>query len=325
MIELTRKDFLKSMAVGLMGASLPVVLWNKSWAESGREDSRPRFFQDPQDFETLEAIVDRLIPPDTNPDGSPSPGARLAGVADYIDFLLGAFASESSFIFAGGPFSDRNPLDGEGLTNGMARPLVLTDNQRLAWRIRILGTAKAAYREGDEAKLDIIRDNNRLTGQGNANGDLPGFQQIYTSGIAVLRGLKFASLSTAQQDAILNEKSMPAALATLLPLAYAHSVEGMYGNPEYGGNQPSNRARPATGADGNNRPIGWQNVNFEGDRQPRGYTRFDPAADAYVEDPNHPVSTPNPNDPALSGSPGAPPMDTHTALSIMARHLSRHF
>ena len=66
MIELTRKDFLKSMAVGLMGASLPVVLWKKSWAESGREDSRPRFFQDPQDLETLEAIVDRLIPPDTN-------------------------------------------------------------------------------------------------------------------------------------------------------------------------------------------------------------------------------------------------------------------
>jgi len=325
MIELTRKDFLKSVALGFIGASLPAVLWNKGWAEPGREDPRPRFFQDPQDYATLEAFVDRLIPPDTNPDGSPSPGARIAGVADYIDFLLGAFATESSFIFAGGPFSDRNPLNGEGLTDGMAHPLVLTDNQRLAWRIRILGTAKAANGESDEAKIDIIRANNKITGQGDASGDLPGFQQIYTSGIAVLRGVQFTGLSTAQQDAILNEKSMPAALATLLPLAYAHSVEGMYGNPEYGGNQPSDRTRRATGADANNRPIGWQNVNFEGDRQPRGYTTFDAAAGAYVEDPNHPVSTPNPNDPALSGAPGALSMDTHTALSIMARHLSRHF
>lgn len=325
MSELTRKDFLKFVAFGFIGASLPAVLWNKSRADTGGEDSRPRFFRDPQDFATLEAFVDRLIPPDTNPDGSPSPGALTAGVADYIDFLLGAFASESSFIFAGGPFSDRNPFGGEGLTDGMTRPLVLTDNQRLAWRIRILGTANAANRESDAPKINIIRANNRITGQGDANGDLPGFQQIYTSGIAVLRRLKFASLSPAQQDAMLNEKSMPAALATLVPLAYMHSVEGMYGNPEYGGNQPSNRSRRATGADGNNRPIGWQNVNFEGDRQPLGYTRFDPVTGSYVEDPNHPVSTPNPNDPALGGVPSAPSMDTHTALTLMARRLSRHF
>jgi hypothetical protein len=325
MIELTRKDFLKSMAVGFFGASFPVVLWNKSWAEERGDDPRPRFFQNPADYQTLEALVDRLIPPDTNPDGSPSPGARLAGVADYIDFLLGAFVSDSPFIFAGGPFSDRNPLNGEGLTDGMARPLVLTDNQRLAWRIRILGTAQAARREDDQAKIAIIRANNKVAGQGDANGDLPGFQQIYTSGIAALRGLKFTSVPTAQQDAILNDKGMPAALATLVPLAYAHSVEGMYGNPEYGGNQPSNRAKRATGADGNNRPIGWQNINFEGDRQPLGYTTFDAAAGVYVEDPKHPVSTPNPNDPALTGAPGALSMDTHTALTLMARHLSRHF
>ena len=50
----------------------------------------------------------------------------------------------------------------------------------------------------------------------------------------------------------------------------------MYGNPEYGGNQPADRFRRPTGADGDNRPIGWKNINFEGDRQPRGYTIFDP-------------------------------------------------
>lgn len=132
MPDLTRKDFLKSMAVGVAGASLPAILWSQATAAPGREGSRPRFFQNPQDYETLEAFVDRLIPPDTNPDGSPSPGARIAGVADYIDFLLGAFAGERPFLFAGGPFSDRNPFNGEGMRNGMADPLVLTDNQRLA-------------------------------------------------------------------------------------------------------------------------------------------------------------------------------------------------
>ncbi|MDB6162488.1 MAG: gluconate 2-dehydrogenase subunit 3 family protein [Gammaproteobacteria bacterium] len=324
MNNLTRKDFLKFMTVGFMGISLPAVLWNESRAAPGREGSRPRFFQNPQDYTTLEAFVDRLIPPDTNPDGSPSPGAQIAGVADYIDFLLGAFGNERPFIFAGGPFSDRNPFNGEGLTDGMASPLVLTDNQRLAWRIRILGTAEAAERESDRAKIAIIRANNKIAGQGDANGDLPGFRQIYTNGIAALRGLNFTSLSTAQKDAILNEPKMPAALATLVPLAYAHSVEGMYGNPEYGGNQPSNRDKPATGADGSNRPIGWQNVNFEGDRQPLGYTVFDSATGTYVEDANHPVSTPNPNDPALSGAASAQSMDAQTALTLMMRHLSRH-
>src|SRR4030088_519525 len=232
MNDLTRKDFLKFMTVGFMGASLPAVLWNESRAAAASEGARPRFFQNPQDYATLEALVDRLIPPDINPDGSPSPGAQIAGVADYIDFLLGAFGNERPFIFAGGPFSDRNPFNGEGLTDGMARPLVLTDNQRLAWSVRIFGTAKAAERDSDQAKIAIIRANNRIAGQGAPNGDLPGCQQFYPSGMAVLRGLKFTSRSMAQQDAILNEPQKPAPLATLLPLAYAHSVEGMYGNPE---------------------------------------------------------------------------------------------
>ena len=54
---------------------------------------------------------------------------------------------------------------------------------------------------------------------------------------------------------------------------------------------------PATGADGDNRPIGWIIANFEGDRQPLGYTTFDPVTQTSIEEPNHPVSTPDPGDP----------------------------
>jgi hypothetical protein len=38
---------------------------------------------------------------------------------------------------------------------------------------------------------------------------------------------------------------------------YAHACQGMYGAPEYGGNQGE---------------IGWKNIGFAGDVQPRGYT-----------------------------------------------------
>ena len=42
-------------------------------------------FLNEQQFVVLSAVVDRLIPPDQ------SPGAREAGVPQYIDELLGAF------------------------------------------------------------------------------------------------------------------------------------------------------------------------------------------------------------------------------------------
>ena len=40
-------------------------------------------------------------------------------------------------------------------------------------------------------------------------------------------------------------------------LLYEHACEGMYGAPEYGGNQGL---------------VGWRYIGYEGDVQPRGYT-----------------------------------------------------
>ena len=47
-------------------------------------------------------------------------------------------------------------------------------------------------------------------------------------------------------------------------MLYAHACQGMYGAPEYGGNQGL---------------VGWKNIDFAGDVQPRGYT------DAEVSQP----------------------------------------
>ena len=60
----------------------------------------PRFLSE-QQFDVLSAVVDRLIPPDQ------SPGAREAGVPQYIDEFLGAFTFDPPHIWAGGPFSGR--------------------------------------------------------------------------------------------------------------------------------------------------------------------------------------------------------------------------
>ncbi len=64
-------------------------------------------------------------------------------------------------------------------------------------------------------------------------------------------------------------------LSTLTDLV----LEAAFTAPEYGGNPNL---------------AGWQMCNFEGDSQPVGYSWFDPSTNTFSEDPNHPVSTPNP-------------------------------
>jgi hypothetical protein len=299
-ITISRRHFLKAASAGVLAANLPAIVWRQWGMGEAGADSRPGYFTDPNDYATLADLVDLIVPPDTDPNtGKPSPGAKAAGVADYINFLLGAFLSSAPFIFAGGPFSNRNPVDGEGLIDDMATPIRLTPNQRLAWRIRILGTAGAATNAVDAAKIEIVKANNMLAGVGDANGDLPGFQEQYSAGIASLRaeakttfGKDFPDLTTSQQQTVLGLVD-----PNFILLVTGHTAEGMYGDPEYGGNQPPNRGKPASGADGDNRPIGWVIANFEGDRQPLGYTSFDAATQTIIEEPDHPVSTPDPGDP----------------------------
>jgi hypothetical protein len=299
-IALSRRRFLWTAAAsaGVLAAGFPLSVWRNWQVGEAGAAVRPRYFTDLEDRATLEALVDLIIPQDFDFSGAFSPGGKAAGVADYIDFLLGAFLGSAPFIFAGGPFSNRNPFNGEGLIDNMAVPIPLTPLQTLAWRIRILGTKNAATNAADAARIEIVKANNILAGVGDVNGDIEGFQQQYRAGIGALRKAAettyhshFPALTTAQQLTLFN-----AADPNFVSLIVNHAAEGMYGNPEYGGNQPQDRLKPATGADGNNRPIGWVIANFEGDRQPLGYTTFNPITQTSVEEPNHPVSTPDPGD-----------------------------
>jgi hypothetical protein len=77
--------------------------------------------------------------------------------------------------------------------------------------------------------------------------------QAYRDGVKELDGLAggdFTQVSTQEQDSALTQSSFRS-------LLFEHAIEGMYAVPEYGGNQGL---------------VGWQEVKFPGDSQPRGYT-----------------------------------------------------
>ena len=100
----------------------------------------------------------------------------------------------------------------------------------LAWRVRIEGSRGIPERE--------------------FNGAVVGLQERYRDGLTAL-GADFAAADPETQDARLRANE------AFTRLVYEHACEGMYGAPEYGGNQGL---------------VGWRNIGFEGDVQPRGYT-----------------------------------------------------
>src|SRR5438309_10342654 len=95
------------------------------------------------------------------------------------------------------------------------------------------------------------------------------YQRAYRKGVKeldALAGGDFTAASTQQQDGALAQSSFRS-------LLFEHAIEGMYAVPEYGGNQGL---------------VGWKDIEFPGDSQPRGYTRKQVRA-ADGPDPVDPV------------------------------------
>jgi hypothetical protein len=158
------------------------------------------FFTD-DELAVIGAACARLIPTDDDP------GAAEAGVAEYVDGLLGAFSFTPPRIWAGGPFSGRH-----GGEDGFSQFLPLGRLEELAWRTRIEGSLGRPERE--------------------FNGPVVGWQEHYRAGLAEL-GADFCTLSEAEQDHRLAEPGN----RPFVNLLYEHACEGMYGAPEYGGNR----------------------------------------------------------------------------------------
>jgi Gluconate 2-dehydrogenase subunit 3 len=179
-----------------------------------------RFFSS-HEGAVVEAATARIAPgPADDPAEAAHPGAREAGVTGYIDTMLaalGALSGPAPVIFAGGPWSNRH-TSGPDL---MARFITLDPVARIAWRMR-----------------------------------LEGWQQQYKEGIATLdrlAGGDFTKAAAQEQDKVLASQGASA----FRSLLFEHTVEGLYANPEYGGNRGL---------------AGWRDIGFPGDVQPRGYT-----------------------------------------------------
>jgi Gluconate 2-dehydrogenase subunit 3 len=163
------------------------------------------------------AAAARLVPgPADDPAEAGHPGAREADVVHYIDTTLAALRSGPPRVHAGGPWSDRQAAGPNHLA-GFIPPGPAT---RIAWERR-LAAWQGRYRDGI-AQLDVLAD-----------GD-------------------FTAASLAVQDEILASS----AAADFVDLLFSHAIEGMYANPEYGGNRGL---------------AGWADIGFPGDVQPRGY------------------------------------------------------
>jgi hypothetical protein len=179
---------------------------------------------DDTSYAVVQAALARLIP--TGADPVTMPGATEAGLVDYIDRTLGAFTFDPPRIWAGGALSGRH-----GGEPGFDHWVPLSPLDELAWRMRIEGSKGRPERE--------------------FNGPVRGWQEIYADGIAAIGGAAFLDLDGAEQDARLQ------AAEEFTDRLYQHAVEGMYGDPVYGGNRDF---------------VGWQSIAVVGDVHPRGYT-----------------------------------------------------
>ncbi|MBI2895336.1 MAG: gluconate 2-dehydrogenase subunit 3 family protein [Deltaproteobacteria bacterium] len=168
------------------------------------------------------------------PGDETSPGATQARAAWYVDQLLGAFDVDPPRIFAGGPYSGRH-----GGADGFAELQPLTRVEELRWRTFLEGSLGIPGREW--------------------NGPVIGLGQRYEEGLDEIdrtavsrRDAPFRRLPLVQRRALLEDAD-----PELVALAYGHAVEGSYGDPVYGGNRDM---------------LGWSAIDYEGDRQPIGYT-----------------------------------------------------
>jgi len=191
-------------------------------------------FLDAGQLAALRALCALLIP---GPPDDPDPGAVEAGVPEYIDLLLGAFAETPPRVFAGGPFSLRHG----GGENAFAHFLALDAIEERVWRTRIEGSQGRPEREW--------------------NGPVTGLQQIYTEGLAPLDaaarrwfGASFAELHRWQARLLLAFGG--GELRAFADVVFEHALEGMYGAPEYGGNRGE---------------VGWGFTRWPGDHQPHSY------------------------------------------------------
>ncbi|MBA3655563.1 MAG: gluconate 2-dehydrogenase subunit 3 family protein [Actinobacteria bacterium] len=235
MSEFGRRAFLRGTGTfALLGLVSPKRLAQLAAAPTAA--GQQGHFLTAHELATLRAVTDRFLP---GPPEDDHPGALDAHCAEAIDLLLGAFTFVPPLIHAGGPFSGR----AGGSHDDFADFVPLDAHAELGWRIRIEGSRGRKERE--------------------FGGRVVGLQQEYRDGLAHLDGratalgaADFASLPAPLQVVVLSDQTDDA-VQSFVGTALSHTIDAMYGPPEYGGNQGL---------------VGWSQIGWQGDTQPRGFS-----------------------------------------------------
>ena len=270
-LALTRRQFLRWTLAGGAAVALPVRGLYGCGGTVRLQETVPDFLT-PAERRTLTALTGRIVPTDD------LPGAVDTGAAEYINRLLTLVptdAAPAGNVFAGGPFSDRNPFPNAATgtpstdfpPNDFEQFIPLTRLQLMSWRVQLLGSAAVPGADFNDAVL----------------GPVIGWRDRYRAGLAAIQetsietlGAEFAALTPMQQDDVIK-----AADANFISLVTDHTLEGMFCAPEYGGNADR---------------VGWQLLRYDGDSQPLGYSIFDETTMSYRERADKPNSTADPDE-----------------------------
>jgi hypothetical protein len=218
----TRRSVLGGLSLLPLAAAVPELLAGcSSETATNHVTQHHHYYFSKHQRAVLDAATRRLVPgPHDDPHEKGHPGAHEANVVRYLDTLLSVFGDDPADVHAGGPWSNRSG----GKKNYMKEFVPLNRAQTYAWHKRV-HMLRHQYAEGIK-KLDH-----------KAGGN-------------------FTKISGKRQDKVLTDSDVK----KFTDVLFGHTIEAMYGNPEYGGNQNE---------------VGWKDISFPGDSQPRGYTKHE--------------------------------------------------
>ena len=256
-LTMRRRTFLRLVGAGGVAVSLP---WLPGCSDRSAAGSATAHFLTPEERETLTQLAAAIVPEDE------TVGAVGAGAIEYIDRWLAALDNPEPDVYRAGPFSGRwpfqEPVIGEPSddfpADGFLDVLPLSRLEELAFRIELYGSGSVP--NGD-INVPLIPPT-------------PGLRALYREAIAELErsaseaGVDFGALSDGEKLAAFARAPGDFREAFLTNLA-----EGMFGAPEYGGNQ-----------DG----VAWRDYFFDGDSQPLGHSLYDTRVGALVDRPDQP-------------------------------------
>lgn len=287
-MRISRRTFLRTSGVAAILPLLPRIE-QPAWAQAQPELDRSFAFT-PRAREVLRSAANRLIPPFTNDDFDPETppifrGAGEEGAVEYVEKLLTAFNPSAESVNPRIYPSVRGHDDPPGAYIGshgapsecdgghLAVPsgwIELPPEKELGWQ-RAVARFQDLYGFALGPRIDPSTGEED-EGQLDADGRV-----VFGTGFVELRPLEQTLLLEAYDGAnplsrlsgVYTAGEGEAALqpvhgfgenprAAFFNLLFHHTIEGIYGDPIYGGNR--NR-------------IGWKLAAFGGPRHPEGYYR----------------------------------------------------